>query len=208
MLAVDHVIVAVEDLDAAARHYEDEYGLASLVGGRHPGHGTGNRIVPLGDSYIELMALVDRHEAAASPLGSWLARRLVQVGEGPAGLCVRTDDLVAAARRTGNDPLRMSRTRPDGVELAWRLVAIDGGLTHGLPFFIEWKVDDVDHPGRQQVGHRRPPAGIDWVEFGGDQEQLAAWLGAHDLPLRPVDGAPGPHRIGLAMADGEPVIIA
>jgi Glyoxalase-like domain len=45
VLAVDHVVV-VHDLMAAARRYYEQTGLASVVGGLHPGHGTGNRIVP------------------------------------------------------------------------------------------------------------------------------------------------------------------
>ena len=89
VLALDHVIVAVADLDEAARRYDEQHGLTALAGGRHAGHGTGNRIVPLGGSYIELMGVVDREEAAASPLGSWLGRRLEEIGEGPAALCLR-----------------------------------------------------------------------------------------------------------------------
>ncbi len=53
---MDHVIVIVHDLDAAASRYYEQHGLASVAGGRHPANGTANRIVPLGTSYIELMA--------------------------------------------------------------------------------------------------------------------------------------------------------
>ena len=207
MLTLDHVIVVVADLDEAARQYHEEHGLASIAGGRHAGHGTGNRIVPLGSSYIELMGVIDRDEAASSPLGSWVERRLVEVGEAPVALCLRTDDIEATARRTARKPLRMTRTRPDGVELRWRLVGLDAALAEGLPFFIEWNVDDVDHPGRQLVEHRCAAVGIDWVELGGDHDRLASWLGQHELPLRHVEGAPGPHRAAVAIANAEPVII-
>ncbi|MCU1449231.1 MAG: hypothetical protein JWP02_1401, partial [Acidimicrobiales bacterium] len=125
VLAVDHVIVAVSDLEEAGRRYDEQHGLASVDGGRHPGHGTGNRIVPLGSSYIELMAVVDRDEAASSGLGSWLAQRLGEVGEGPAALCLRTDDIETVGLRTGREPLAMTRTRPDGVELGWHLMGLD-----------------------------------------------------------------------------------
>jgi hypothetical protein len=207
VLAVDHVIVVVQDLDAAAHRYDEQLGLASVAGGRHAGHGTGNRIVPLGASYIELMAVVDRDEASSSPLGSWVERRLVEVGELPAALCLRTDDIEATARRTRCEPLLMSRTRPDGVELAWHLVALDAAMAEGLPFFIQWHVDDVDHPGRAPVEHRSGAVGIDWVEIGGDRDRLASWLGRHDLPLRHVDSAPGPRRLAVAVATGEPIVI-
>ena len=163
--------------------------------------------MPLGSSYIELMAIVDRVEADSSPIGSWVQRRLVDVGEAPAALCLRTPDIERAARLTGRKPLPMHRTRPDGMKLEWRLVALDAALSEGLPFFIHWDVDDVDHPGRDLVEHRCAAVGIDWVELGGDKGRLASWLGQHELPLRHVEGAPGPHRIAITVANGEPIII-
>jgi glyoxalase-like protein len=207
VLAVDHVIVAVHDLDSAASRFKDQYGLTSVEGGRHPGHGTGNRIVPLGRNYIELMAVLDGDEASSSLLGSWLTRRLAEVGEGPVALCLRTDDIEAVARRAGRAPLPMSRTRPDGVELTWHLVALDAALTEGLPFFIQWHVDDSDHPGRDHVEHRCNALGIEWVELGGDHDRLETWLGPHELPLRLVDAATGPHRVAVAIADAEHIVI-
>jgi hypothetical protein len=207
VLAIDHILVVVPDLDDAADRLYERTGLASVAGGRHRGHGTGNRIVPLGDSYLELMAIVDRVEAAASPAGSWVERRLVEVGEGPAGLCLRTDDLESVARRTGHRPLPMSRTRPDGVTLAWHLVGLEAAFSDGVPFFIEWHVDATDHPGRAVAEHRCAPVGIKWVEFGGDEARLESWLGTHDLPLRHVDGRPGPYRFAIALAGGETIVI-
>jgi hypothetical protein len=207
MLAVDHVIVAVRDLAAAARRYNEQFGLASVEGGRHPGHGTGNRIIPLGSNYIELMAVVDRDEASSSPLGSWMGQRLIDVGEGPAVLCLRTDDIEAVAQRTGRAPLPMSRTRPDGVELTWHLVALDAALAEGLPFFIQWHVDAADHPGRARVEHGCNAVGIEWVELGGDRDRLESWLGPNELPLRHATGVAGPRRIAVAVADGDQIVI-
>jgi len=207
VLALDHVIVVVADLDSAARRLYREHGLASVAGGRHAGHGTGNRIMPLGSSYIELMAVVDRDEAASSPVGSWVGQRLVEVGEAPVALCLRTDEIEATAQRTGCKPLAMTRTRPDGVELAWQLLGLDAAMTDGLPFFIHWHVDDADHPSREHVEHRCAPVGIDWVEIGGDEDRLASWLGDHGIPLRHVQGPPGPRRLAVAMSAGEPVLI-
>ena len=101
----------------------------------------------------------------------------------------------------------MSRTRPDGVVLEWHMVALDAALTEGLPFFIRWHGDDVDHPGRAMVEHRCVAVGIEWVELGGDKDRLASWLGPNALPVRHVEGPPGLHRIAVALADGEPIVI-
>jgi hypothetical protein len=76
---LDHVLIAVADLTAAASVMEARYGLTSMEGGRHPGWGTANRIVPLGAAYLELVAVVDRTQATESVFGSWVAQRLVGI---------------------------------------------------------------------------------------------------------------------------------
>ena len=72
-LDIDHVLIAVPDLSAAAPSFTARYGLASTEGGHHPAWGTANRIVPLGTSYLELVAVVDEAKAQASPFGRWVA---------------------------------------------------------------------------------------------------------------------------------------
>jgi hypothetical protein len=95
-VAVDHLLIATGDLDAAAATAAG-LGLPVAAGGRHPGWGTANRIVPLGGAYLELVAVVDPEEAAASGFGSWAAA----AGRGPMGWAVRPDDLDATAARLG-----------------------------------------------------------------------------------------------------------
>ncbi len=73
-MEIDHVLFAVRDLDAAGRDMEMRHGLASIEGGTHPAWGTANRIVPLDDSYLELIAIVDPDKAAESVFGHFEAR--------------------------------------------------------------------------------------------------------------------------------------
>ena len=81
---LDHVLFAVPDLDEAAAQLKRRYGLGSVEGGRHPGWGTANRIVPLARTYIELIAVVDDAEAAEAPFGHWItaapAREAARLG--------------------------------------------------------------------------------------------------------------------------------
>src|SRR5687767_14564658 len=137
-LRVDHVVYAVDDLDVAAAQFLEEHGLASVDGGRHPGWGTANRIVPLGPAYLELVAVVDAAEAAASPFGRWVAGvrpRRVR----PFGWAVRTDELDAVARRLGLTVASGSRAARDGRLVRWRLAGIEQAAAEpSLPFFIEW----------------------------------------------------------------------
>ncbi len=187
--AIDHVIVVVDDLDTAATTLLDGHGLASLPGGRHTGQGTANRIVPMGDTYLELLSVIDDAEAARSAMGRWA---LASRGPGltAAGVCLRTDDADEEAARLGLDPLAMSRVRPDGVVLSWRLVGAAEMFTGaGLPFFIQW--DDLSlHPGRSAAPHRASIQGITGVAMRGDVGALRTRIGGDDLPLTISSGDP------------------
>jgi hypothetical protein len=200
-LAIDHVILCMPDLDAAAHTLFEAHGLASVSGGRHPGHGTGNRIVPLGGNYVELMGIVDPAEASTSPMGRWVAD---EIGRGTRllAVCLRTDDIVALGERLGLEPLAMSRATPSGETLSWRLVGLDRALgPDHLPFFIQWD-DPARHPGGDRAAHRVKPEGIAWVELGGDPGRIRSWLGDHDLDLRLAGGPPGLRAIGIRTAAG------
>jgi len=69
---IDHAIIGARDIGAVADRLWERHGLASLPGGRHPGWGTHNRIVPLGGPYLEIIGVADEHEALRDPMGRWL----------------------------------------------------------------------------------------------------------------------------------------
>ena len=203
MLAFDHVVIATGNLEDAASRLWDEQGLATMAGGRHPGHGTANRIAPLGPDYIELMAVVDRDEAEASPLGRFVAA-FVAEGGGLMALCLRTRDITTVTTRLGIEPLHMTRTRTDGRELSWHIAGLEEALgQQRLPFFIEWDVAEDDHPGRTVVEHREEPSGISWVELAGDKDVIAHRLGDGAPNIRVVPGRPGILAVGIQTRGGE-----
>lgn len=185
-LTIDHVIVCVPDLGQAADTFQSRYGLRSLDGGRHPGLGTENRIIPLGDNYLELLTVVDRREARTNPFGMWATRRIEEDPWRPAALCLRTKHIRRVAGRLGIEPVSMSRTRPDGIVLRWRAAGLEQTLTRGHPFFIEWDIDMADHPGRAAEGQ----GPIERVVLSGRSDELRGWLGA-DAELSVIDGPPG-----------------
>ena len=95
--AIDHLVVAVTDLDGAVKTYGD-LGFTVVPGGRHTGGATENALIGFRDtSYLELLAF---HEPR--PDHRWwsaLAR-----GGGLVDFCLQTDDLTADAkmlRQTG-----------------------------------------------------------------------------------------------------------
>src|SRR5437763_16455048 len=91
-IRIDHVIYATSDLDAAAAWVERELGWVAIGGGRHEGHGTHNRVVPLGGGYLELMAVADAEEGAASLLGRALSAHLAEGGDSLFRWSVAVDD--------------------------------------------------------------------------------------------------------------------
>lgn len=177
-LVVDHLVLCVRDLDQAVDEI-DGMGLASLPGGRHQGHGTANRIVPLGDAYLELVTVVDAAEAASSPFGSWVSGR-VREGLAVDAVCLRTGDLDEVCRRLDLDSTSMSRTRPDGAELRWRLAGLEETLTRSLPFFIQWDIADEMLPGASPISHPGGSVSLGRVVMSGNAEVLRSWVGTAD----------------------------
>jgi len=204
-MQLDHVLIAVADLAAAARELEARHGLASIEGGSHPGWGTANRIVPLGDSYLELVAAVDRAAAAHSAFGRWVAAAHPEPAQ-PLGWAVRIDDLDPLARRLGLCIQAGSRATPSGQLLQWRSAGIEQAVAEpSLPFFIEWGLG-TPHPGLVTMNHRVAPVEITRVELAGDADQLAVWLGNHRLPIAVRPGQPAVVTIVLTGAQGEIVL--
>jgi catechol 2,3-dioxygenase-like lactoylglutathione lyase family enzyme len=206
MLRIDHVVYAVRDLDDAAVWFRTEFGLDSVVGGRHAGWGTANRIVPLGEQYLELIGVVDEAEAAATDFGRSMLER-TQAGDGWYTIAVASDDVVMVGERLGLEVDAGSRERPDGGVVRWRMAGLmDPRREEWMPFFLTWDVSREFHPGRARAGHGIQVEGIAWVEIGGDPERLRAWLGEEELPIRFASDEPGIRRVAVATSDGEVVI--
>ncbi len=205
-LKFDHVILAVTDLAAGAELMFRKTGLGSVPGGRHTGLGTGNRIIPLGPDYIELMGIVDADQAAGSPLGRWVARRLT-IREGLAAFCLATEDIDAVGRRLGLNPEPMERRAPDGTTLGWRLAGLEAAMTDPCkPFFIQWDIPPEKHPGRMAAEHEVTPLGISWVEVSSDPGVIPAWIEDSSLDVRITPGESGIFAVGVRTADGELVL--
>ena len=211
-LRFDHVQVAVADLEEAAARFTREHGLVALPGGRHPGRGTGNLIVPLGDSYLELIAVVDRHEAAAFPSSQRVARA-VESGRTFAVWAARTTDLEATRRSLLErglelpDPAPGSRRRPDGVQLAWRVQElVSGGQFSALPFLIEWQVPVELFPGSASARHPSGARGVVSLRLADPdpktaEERLRLIL-ADDLEYSIEEGLPGMVEMTLDTPSG------
>jgi hypothetical protein len=208
MYAIDHVVLAVADLEEAGERLHHEHGLASMPGGVHPRWGTANRIVPLGQDYVELIAVVDPGVAEATVLGRALLGLTADGRDRWFAVCLSDTEIEATAARLGLTLEPGERMRPDGSRLRWRGAGIDDtGRERWLPFFIAWDAPVALHPGRGAIEHDAAALGIARVDVAGDAGRLRAWLGpAGDaLPIEVVDGEPGVRAVVLATEGGDPI---
>ena len=202
VLALDHVILAVPDLDHAAEALERVLGLRATRGGKHPTLGTENSLVPLGGAYLELVAVTDEKAAAESAFGrSALAART----EGPrfTGWVARTDDLDAAS--DGSPVVALSRETPDGGRITWRMAALERLGDEGvLPPFLSWD-DDAEAPSFADPEHPVGHITLDSVEIGDPGNELASLPAVARLWIEP-DEPRGVRCIRL-LAGGRELIV-
>ena len=146
MPELDHLIFASAVLADGVAHIEELTGSTADPGGPHPGVGTHNALLTFdATTYFEVIAIdpdqPDPDRARPFGLDQGAAPRLAGWAIHPApGETI--EDLVALLQSAGHDPgpvLAMSRVRPDGVELAWRLTIGDrSDVPAGNPFVIDW----------------------------------------------------------------------
>ena len=130
--ALDHVVIAVGDLEHAIADYRS-LGFTVVPGGRHPGRTSHNALVVFEDgAYIELIAWTAPNDAER-----WNVAHRAH-GDGFMDFALIPEDLpraTAEAKARGlplNGPIDGGRVRPDGVELQWQTARQQ---TFDLPFF-------------------------------------------------------------------------
>jgi hypothetical protein len=156
---LDHILLGSGDLDHGIEFVEKHTGVRAAFGGVHPGRGTRNALLSLGEKhYLEIIAPDPQQSALPDHYGllKLSEPRLVGWAAHPGNL----DQFSARLRVAGiafNGPTPGSRKRPDGRLLQWKTLNLkddNGGL---LPFFIEWSPDTLhpsaDAPGGCRVVH-------------------------------------------------------
>ncbi len=199
------VILLAGDLGAARTHME-ALGFTVVEGGRHPGRGTANLIVPFGAQYLELLAVVDEAEARASPQGRPVVRALSRRGPGLARWSVEPDDIEVTARRVGLPVERRSRVLPSGEIVRWRAVGVDvAWLEPWRCAFMAWD-DPRLHPARGAVTHPNGATGLARLDVAAPRgAAMDAWLGGavpEGVHLAPA-GPPGPVGLLVSSPDGD-----
>lgn len=151
---IDHVILAINDLERGVADFERLTGVRPVFGGVHPGRGTQNALASLGDGrYIEVLAPDPKQPNPKQPIGGLMALKTLT----PSGWALGTSDTFALQARlngreietTGNMP--GSRALPDGSRLEWTTFGVARPNHPWMPFFIKWS-DAAKQPSRTAPG--------------------------------------------------------
>lgn len=205
MISLDHVALAVRDLDAADRLLRDRNGLGSVEGGAHPQWGTANRIVPLGRHFIEVVGIANAELAASNPVGQIILQQ-TRDGDRFVGICLATPDKAATAERLGIKWVEGSRDTKAG-RLSFRSAGIERAMFEGAgwPYFFEY--DDAKlRLGAGDPRHTVRPMGIARVEVSQKADRLRAFVGPGVPELIINEGPPEIHRVVIAVDGGEIVL--
>ena len=188
---IDHVILGVSDLDQAMNDIERATGVRPAIGGAHPGAGTRNALLSLGDeTYLEIYAPNPAEPIASADIAELKSLKRPT----PLGWAASTNDqeaLAAALKMSGislSAPEPGSRRKPDGTILRWVTFGF-ANLDHPLaPFFIVW-TDRSLHPARTS------PSGC-------TLQSLAITDSAADQLRRAIDPLQVPVTIALGAKSG------
>ena len=144
---LDHILLGCNDLERGIAFVYQHTGVRAAFGGVHPGRGTRNALLSLGErKYLEIMAPDPAQQAALqiSRLRELKEPRIVGWAVHPTDV----SQLAARLRQAGiafKDPQPGSRQRPDGKVLHWKSLTLIDDHDGLLPFFIEWSADSL-HP--------------------------------------------------------------
>jgi len=180
---LDHILLGSANLQRGIKFVEQHTGVLATFGGVHPGRGTQNALLSLGNRrYLEIIAPDPAQPGVKNPIASSLHSlvepRLVGWADHPGSVTAFAEKLAAAGIKY-EGPTPGSRKRPDGQLLNWQIVSLADTASGLLPFFIEWSQDSV-HPSVDA------PNGCTLLSFAAetpDPEKLAATLKTLNLGL-------------------------
>lgn len=135
---LDHLIVAVDDLEAAAKNYQTLFGMTQVWSGEHKELGTSNALFAFKNTYFELLS------ATGEGLGADLVNHyLNQSGEGLIGIVFATDDIKKAKSSLEEQGFNMPDiSSGEGINSSdqqvrrWKNLFLPPELSRGLFSFI------------------------------------------------------------------------
>lgn len=176
-MKLDHVSYACgpEGLTTTADRIAEQLGLRYVKGGVHPRFGTRNVFFPLHNhQYLEVVEVLDHPATLQQPFGKAVRERS-EMGGGWMGWVVSVDDMTPIEERLQRGAVPGSRKFPDGRELTWRQIGINGLIADPqLPYFLRWDEGFEDlHPSMAE----EPQGEIVELTISGNRDRIDEWLG-------------------------------
>ncbi|MCP3992349.1 MAG: VOC family protein [Actinomycetia bacterium] len=147
MPELDHLILASPDLEEGVSLIESLTGARAIAGGPHPGMGSHNALLTFDQrTYFEVIAIdpdqPDPNRPRPFGLDDATGPRLAGYAMHPTG-GESLEQVADILRASGFDPgetIAMSRVKPDGEEIHWRLTygGSPASAEGSLPFIIDW----------------------------------------------------------------------
>ena len=136
--ALDHLIIAVSDLDAAEENYTKIFGIKPVWRGEHKELGTENSLFNFQNTYFELLA------AKGEGLGAALVNHYLQEsGEGLIGIVLGTEDIDGCYKSLQSKGYALGEISKgkginfkDGSIREWKNLFLPPELTRGIFAFI------------------------------------------------------------------------
>ena len=195
---LDHIMVAVADLDRGTAEVKASTGVAPVYGGKHPG-GTHNALLSLGDhTYLELISVQPgKANPADLPDFSRLPRPTPVMWGVSATDMASLRDRLQRAGFSLSEPEAGSRVTPAGTTLRWQSADLQQKV-RGAPFFLVWAAG-TPHPSSTS------PAGCTLVSFQittPDAKQLRDLVSALGIKVDVVNGPAELFSVTLACPKG------
>jgi methylmalonyl-CoA/ethylmalonyl-CoA epimerase len=121
---IEHVALAVADLDAALAHYRDVWGIEAEHRETVADQGVEEAMLPLGDSYLQLLGPT----GPDTTVGKFVARR----GEGLHHIAYEVDDLVATLADLKGKGVRLIDEEPRVGGRGHMVAFVHPSSNHGL----------------------------------------------------------------------------
>lgn len=173
---LDHLSFAVgpKNLRDTTDELAKLFGAPFLPGGVHPRFGTTNMILPLKDhQYLEVVEALEHPAAEKAPFGEAVRER-TECGGGWLGWCLAVDKIEPIEEQIGRHAVPGNRHRPDGYNLQWRQIGVNGTRADPqLPFVVRWDVPDEEHPSQMAESQIRLLS----IDIAGDPDRVSEWLG-------------------------------
>lgn len=175
-MQLDHLSFAVgsKNLQETTAELAELFGADFLSGGVHPRFGTTNMILPLCDhQYLEVVQGLEHPSTDKAPFGQAVRAR-TESGGGWLGWCIAVDDIAPVEQKIGRHAVPGNRHRPDGYNLQWRQIGVNGTRADPqLPFVVCWDIPDEEHPSQMAESTIR----LEEIDIAGQPERVSEWLG-------------------------------